>query len=121
MIENIPEKSKYSTIIDILLNSDYMSKINKINDEYLYWDKVKYQSPKDVNPIDFWNAVKYTRQIGKRDCRFFICNLFFHETNKMQESLHNFDINFGGTLASSSILNEKNRQYYLLSSTFEDP
>lgn len=120
MIENIPEKSKYSTIIDILLNSDYMSKINKINDEYLYWDKVKYQSPKDVNPIDFWNAVKYTRQIGKRDCRFFTCNLFFHETNKMQESLHNFDINFGCTLASSSILNEKNRQYYLLSSIMEE-
>ena len=38
----------------------------------------------------------------------------------MQELLHNFDINFGGTLASSNILSNKNKQYYLLSSIMEE-
>lgn len=38
----------------------------------------------------------------------------------MQERLHEFDMNFGGTLASSDIVSEKNHQYYLLSSIMEE-
>lgn len=38
----------------------------------------------------------------------------------MQERLHEFDMNFGGTLASSDIVSGKNHQYYLLSSIMEE-
>ena len=38
----------------------------------------------------------------------------------MQEILHDIDMNFGGVLASSSILSDKNKQYYLLSSIMEE-
>ena len=38
----------------------------------------------------------------------------------MQEILHNIDMNFGGVLASSSIIPDKNKQYYLLSSIMEE-
>ena len=49
MIEAPPTKSDSQEIFDILLNPMYVSEIEKINDEYLYWDKVKYHTPKGID------------------------------------------------------------------------
>ena len=38
----------------------------------------------------------------------------------MQKFLHEFDMNFGGTLLSSDTISSKNKQYYLLSSLMEE-
>ena len=120
MIEEAPEKGETSEVFHILMNPEYVSAIEKINDEYYYWDKVKYHVPKGLKPEDFWNAVKQTRIIGNNTYRFSVCSFFYKETNMMQSLLHNFDMNFGGTIASSNILSSKNRQYYLLSSIMEE-
>ena len=120
MIEEPPKKAESQEIFNILTNSEYSAEIDKINDEYLYWDKVKYHTPKNLAPEDFWNAVKRSRTIGRKIVNFFGIPFFYRETSKMQELLHNFDMNFGGTLASSNILSDKNRQYYLLSSIMEE-
>lgn len=120
MIEEPPKKARLSNSFFILTNPNYVSEIEKINNEYLYWDKAKYHVPKDLNPADFWNAVKQTRAIGCSTFKFSACSFFYKETSRMQEILHNFDMNFGGTLASSNILSNKNRQYYLLSSIMEE-
>ena len=120
MIEEAPKKGENISVLEILMNPEYVSAIEKINDEYYYWDKVKYHVPKGLKPEDFWNAVKQTRIIGNNTYKFSACTFFYRETNKMQELLHNFDMNFGGTIASSNILSNKNRQYYLLSSIMEE-
>ncbi|MCR5218499.1 Fic family protein [Treponema sp.] len=120
MIEEAPKTKGTHAVFDILTNPEYVSQIEKINNEYYYWDKVKYHVPKGVKAEDFWNAVKQSRLIGNKQFSFSACTFFYKETNKMQEYLHSFDMNFGGTLASSDILSDKNRQYYLLSSIMEE-
>ncbi len=33
--------------------------IENINRKYLYWDKVKYKTPAELDEADFWSAVKF--------------------------------------------------------------
>lgn len=120
MIEEAPNIPITSDILEILMNENYSHAVSKMNEEYLYWDKVKYQVPKGLKAEDFWSAVKYSRRLQTKTFKFSACNFFFTETSFMQESLHNFDMNFGGTLASSNILTDKNRHYYLVSSLMEE-
>ncbi len=120
MIENAPEYLITSKVFEILMDNDCNNSISKINDDYLYWDKVKYKVPKGVDKNDFWNAIKYSRYNNSKRFIFSSCTFFYKATNKMQEYLHNFDMNFGGTIASSDILSDKNKQYYLLSSIMEE-
>ncbi|MCR4712985.1 MAG: Fic family protein [Treponemataceae bacterium] len=120
MIEECPKESNMANILRIFLNNDNSSIIQKINDEYYYWDKVKYYTPKGIDPENFWAAVKYLRRTNYKLYPFYTCQLSLFETNKMQEILHNIDMNFGGVLASASIIPDKNKQYYLLSSIMEE-
>ena len=120
MIEECPKEFNMDNILRIFLNHENSSIISKINDEYYYWDKVKYHTPKGIAPEDFWAAVKYLRKSNYKLYPFYTCKLSLFETNKMQEILHNIDMNFGGVLASSSIIPDKNKQYYLLSSIMEE-
>ena len=119
MIEECPKISGIP-FTEILLNRDYASDISKMNDEYYYWDKVKYHSPEGIKPEVFWAAIKYSRTFNSKTYNFHSCIFSIFETTKMQEYLHNFDMNFGGTIASSDIISNKNRQYYLLSSIMEE-
>ncbi|MGN0730270.1 MAG: Fic family protein [Treponema sp.] len=120
MVEEAPNIPITSDILEILINENYSQAVSKMNEEYLYWDKVKYQVPKGLKAEDFWSAVKYSRRLQTKTFKFSACKFFFTETSFMQESLHNFDMNFGGTLASSNILTDKNRHYYLVSSLMEE-
>ncbi|MGN0739788.1 MAG: Fic family protein [Christensenellales bacterium] len=120
MIEEAPDSPITSDILEILMNENYAHAVFKINEEYLYWDKVKYLVPKGLKAEDFWSAVKYSRRLQTKTFKFSACNFSFTETSFMQESLHNFDMNFGGTLVSSNILTDKSRHYYLVSSLMEE-
>ena len=120
MLEKCPKQFSKNNILKIIFNTDNSDVISKINDEYYYWDKVKYHAPKGIKPEDFWASIKYLRKSNYKVYSFLTCTLSFFETNKMQEILHNIDMNFGGVLASSSIIPDKNRQYYLLSSIMEE-
>ena len=120
MIEECPKEFHIENILRIFLNNENAEAISKINDEYYYWDKVKYHTPKGIAQEDFWAAVKYLRKSNYKKYSFYTCELSLFETNKMQEILHNIDMNFGGVLASSSIIPDKNKQYYLLSSIMEE-
>ncbi|MGN0907219.1 MAG: Fic family protein [Bullifex sp.] len=120
MMEEAPNKPFTQNVLEILMDEKYAADISKINESYLYWDKVKYLVPKELNAEVFWSAVKYSRRIQATLFQFDTCTLFLKETQYMQEKLHEFDMHFGGTLTSSGILSEKNHQYYLLSSIMEE-
>lgn len=120
MVEEAPNIPITSDILEILMNENYSHVVSKMNEEYLYWDKVKYQVPKGLKAEDFWSAVKFSRRLQTKTFKFSACKFFFTETSFMQESLHYFDMKFGGTLASSNILTDKNRHYYLVSSLMEE-
>lgn len=120
MVEEAPNIPITSDILEILMNENYSHVVSKMNEEYLYWDKVKYQVPKGLKAEDFWSAVKFSRRLQTKTFKFSACKFFFTETSFMQESLHYFDMKFGGTLAASNIITDKNRHYYLVSSLMEE-
>ena len=119
MIEKPPvEKSLNHSVLSILINPKYRELIEDINRKYLYWDKVKYKIPAELDEADFWSAVKFSRQ--GRFLNFAGSSFTFTETSFMQQMLHEFDLNFGGTLLSLGSIPEKRREYYLLSSIAEE-
>lgn len=121
MIENPPELPFDGNALEILFDEKYSACLKKADDEYLYWNKAKYIVPKDVRPEDFWAAIKYSRRSKSRQIQFNNKYIFtFFETLFMQQSLHEFDMNFGGTLISSDTVSEKQRQSYLISSLMEE-
>ena len=66
MIEEAPNIPVTPDVLEILINEEYSRIVSKMNEEYLYWDKVKYQVPKGLKAEDFWSAVKYSRRLQTR-------------------------------------------------------
>jgi len=120
MIEDTPATKSTPEVFRLILNPKCMEAVERVNKDYLYWDKAKYHVPEGIKPEVFWNVVKISRSIHTRLLTFPCCSIRFSETPYIQESLHNFDMSFGGTLSSSSTISEKNRQYYLISSIMEE-
>ena len=120
MIEKAPEAEASDRIARLLLNPGYAEAIRKVNNDYLYWDKAKYQAPDGVKAEDFWSAVKLSRYLQSRFLRFPCCFVRYNETITIREALHGFDMRFGGSLSSGNTISENNRQYYLISSIMEE-
>lgn len=122
MIETAPDISakNIKKALMILTSPEYSRVLSKIDDEYLYWDRVKYLVPKNIEPAVFWQAVKLKRSMNRMDISFGSLNFHFTITGKMQQMLHEFDLNFGGSLGSSGVIPEKDHKIYLTSSIMEE-
>ena len=108
MIEKAPKVTIEKDTLDILISPDYRDAFDSIEKDYLYWDKAKYHFPKDIAPEKFWAAVKFSR-IG--DPIVFHRTIFYCKvTTYMQKFLHDFDMNFGGTIMSENTISSKNKQ-----------
>ena len=61
MIENPPKNTKSSSqnIIDILIDPQNQEQFQKIEKDYLYWDKAKYYKPKIQTMQIFGMQSKY--------------------------------------------------------------
>ena len=120
MIEKAPTANNSFDIVKLLLDPKVIDAMERVNKDYLYWDKAKYHVPEGVKPEDFWRAVKFSRSLNLQRQVFPCCSISFNEIPSIQEALHDFDMSFGGTLSSGSTISDKNRQYYLISSIMEE-
>lgn len=122
MIEPTPQINPKNTQEAFLLltNPTYNAYFSRVDEEYMYWDNVKYHTPPGVAPEVFWQAVKLRRQLNVIELQFGTLKFHFTITGKMQQLLHEFDMNFGGNLGSNSIIPEKDNKAYLLSSIMEE-
>ena len=120
MIENTPIFTVTKETFDLLLDNDLKPLFNKINTEYLYWDKVKYLAPKGVRPEDLWAAVKIIRNSNMKRVQLKDLTFSFMITEQMQKTLHEFDMNLGGNLGTLNIVPEKDHTFYLVSSIMEE-
>ena len=95
--------------------------IEKINDEYEYWDKVKYKNiPESCTSVqELWTRVKASR-ITTTIYTWDSYNVSFGLTNRMQRMCHEFDMKFGGSWGNSAVLSHENREQYLISSLMEE-
>ena len=94
--------------------------IDKINDEYLYWDKVKYLSIKDnISNNDLWACIKAYRLLSQKVV-WPKYHIVLSLSNQMQRFCHEFDMNFGGSWGTDYIAGDVNKKQYLISSLMEE-
>ena len=123
MIENPPVITNAISpveIIQILSTPKYREFLFKIEKEYPYWDKIKHIGTKELPADILWQVVKFSRLTYANFVKFGNYTFIFKISNYIQQLLHEFDMNFGGTLSGSTTITEKNKQYYLLSSIMEE-
>lgn len=123
MIESPPKVEDKDLIKAVLAQSDIATKdlVDKINDKYEYWSDIKYKKlPADIDShTDLWVNVKLSRRLRYIN----LWNKYgIHSsiTNYMQRVCHEFDMNFGGSWGNSSIINDNNKEQYLISSIMEE-
>lgn len=105
----------------VLLTDPKMRQLfQKISSGYLYWNKVKYLAPDDVDKQVLWQAVKIQRQLNAQSVRFGNYTFHFTITKNMLALLHDFDMNLGGSLGTQSIIPATDKSYYLISSIMEE-
>lgn len=94
--------------------------VHAINDDYEYWDKVKYKTlPQGYTSTDLWRFVVADRR--KSDIEVWKkYHIHFGLTSMMQQQCHNFDMNFGGSWGSTFIVQDEHKERYLISSLMEE-
>lgn len=111
----------YNQAIKLRTQLDLSEVIRKINDNYLYWDKVKYQqTATNVAPELLWVLTKLSRVLNAKKIQLGSYSFLYNVTDKIQKALHEFDLNFGGTLSSQTVIPEQDKNRYLISSIMEE-
>jgi len=119
MIESAPIFSNENSDFKILAKTRLSGLLKSINDEYLYWDKIKYKN-KEFTPEELWTAVKTERWLRSSKLAFGSYTFSFMTTDYIQKSLHTFDLNIGGSLGSNINIADTDKTKYLISSIMEE-
>lgn len=94
--------------------------VEKINEEYDYWDKVKYKPlPEGYTPTMLWTHVKAHR-LKRRIIAWNKYGINLCVTNKMQRMCHEFDMIFGSFWEAESSTEASEKMRYLASSLMEE-
>lgn len=123
MIEQPPKikQQNVSKAFKMLKDKDCLNRIRAINDNYYYWDKIKYQNIDcKYSPIDLWAAVKLSRKIDYKYLQFGAYSFSFTQTDFIQRVLHEFDLNIGGNLGVQKLIPKEDKDKYLISSIMEE-
>ena len=122
MIE-LPPKLDNKTLNKVLIGKSDIDAnliVDKINEDYDYWDKVKYKPlPNGYNSTMLWSHVKASRYKG----RIPIWNKYginLCVTNHMQRICHEFDMIFGSFWEADSVPDATEKMRYLASSLMEE-
>lgn len=123
-IEVAPVWSEHGNVNEAIRISnqfDIAEIIQKINNDYQYWDKVKYKKTKfDIEPHILWTIAKISRVLSAKTINFGDYSFKYNITDKIQKGLHEFDLNIGGNLGSNDIIPESDKKRYLISSIMEE-
>ncbi len=119
MIEAPPEIKKNGDIIPIMIKLENEAVIKDIQNNYLYWDKIKYKA-KTCNAEELWEAVKFLRYLRSSNIRFGKYKFGYVITDYIQRALHQFDLNIGGTLGSNIGIAETDKTKFMIRSIMEE-
>ncbi|WP_276169082.1 Fic family protein [Zobellia alginiliquefaciens] len=146
MMEKAPDLDGYNirVIQDFKNENVYTSlivpQLNKIEKDYLYWDKIKYvkkpnslemEYPEDY-PSEVWRLVKTQRMLNLRsyslrrwddDGRFpsrVGIDYKFYPNSSLQQKLHYLDFNFGAGIQKEKLLSDLDKDQYLNNALMEE-
>lgn len=127
-MKNLEKPPSYKVSTEIITKSLHFSMsshtkalLKKIEDDYLYWDKVKYKPiPFGTTAEDVWLVTKFERE--KQANPLYIGGETFHflQTARMQKALHEIDMKYGQNLFGGLDLSESEKKQYLVSSVMEE-
>ena len=127
MIEKAPEyKPESENILQKGLYNLVSKDINfqKIDREYLYWDKVKYLSFKTLTNKQVWRISKEKRFHLQKNISLeskFNPNYFNYNINEhLQQKLHYLDFNFGAGIQKEKLLSDLDKEQYLNNALMEE-
>ncbi|PIE51064.1 MAG: cell filamentation protein Fic [Flavobacteriales bacterium] len=118
-MEDAPKYIDKKEIISLLVEIQENGLLKKIQNDYLFWDKVKYKS-KSYVPEKLWSAIKLHRRLNAKKLDFGKYSFQFMVTDFIQQALHLFDMHFGGTLGSNIGIAETDKTKYIISSLIEE-
>ena len=125
MIEKAPKLTQ-KDLVRYYTNKGYSNDsavnvvIDKVNENYEYWDTVKYKKrPDNCSAEELWKRVKMSR-ILMTAYTWDKYKVSFGFTNKMQRLCHEFDMNFGQGWIYQPDITEDNKKQYLRSSLMEE-
>lgn len=119
MIEQAPKIEKTDQTIPLMVKFQMNGSLKKIQDEYLYWDKIKYKT-NDCTPLELWSTIKLFRLLRRKDVNFNSYNFHYVITDYIQKALHQFDMHIGGTLGSNIGIAETDKTKFIISSIMEE-
>ena len=94
--------------------------IDKINADYLYWDKVKYKPlPEGYTSQMLWTYVKASR-VRRVITVWDKYDIILCITSQMQRMCHDFDMKFGSFWEADNEPQSPEKKYYLSSSLMEE-
>lgn len=123
-IENAPNWSDdklFNEALKIRNRFDLEDLIRNINNDYLYWDKIKYKkTSNNIDPQILWTIVKLNRVLTAKTVKIGDNTFKYNTTDYIHKGLHEFDLNYGGSLSSETIISEDDKKRYLVSSIMEE-
>lgn len=125
MIESAPKLTQ-KDFSRLVLNNGYRKDsdvnilIDKANEDYEYWDTIKYKKrPECCSAEELWKRIKVSR-ILMTAYTWDKYAVSFGFTNKMQRLCHEFDMHFGQGWMYHPEITEENKSQYLKSSLMEE-
>lgn len=126
-LETAPDIMIFKTAKDFERMSQFIFKqefndlVTQVNENYYYWDKVKYlELPAGVTHDDLWAIARIRRQATPYKVEIGDNSFTWNLTGKIQELLHMMDMNIGGSLESRSLIQKDEKNRYLISSIMEE-
>lgn len=119
MLELPPITNYDNNTISLLTEMKISGELKQINDEYLYWDKLKYKS-KSIDPVQYWSVVKLSRTLNRQYLTFGNYSFNFNITDNIQRLLHHFDLHIGGNLGSNIGIADTDKTKFMISSLMEE-
>ena len=121
MIEKAPEKLIEEKLLYLKESPSNEYFFNKIEEDYLYWDKVKYVSASDT--VQIWKEVKLIRNLIGRSISIKgkkYIELKYGINDFLQQKLHYLDFNFGAGIQKEQLLSDLDKHKYLSNALMEE-
>ncbi len=119
MIEQAPNIIQREQTLKLIEKLQKNGELQKIQNEYLYWDKIKYKA-KDCSPVELWSEIKFFRTFGRKEIKFQSYKFSFVLTDYIQKFLHLFDTLIGSELLINIGVEDNEKYKFTVSSLMEE-
>lgn len=114
----------FEEIFKVFKDTEFFGKLHEIEKDYPYWEEFKYKTRgMKYDPVTLWKCTKMTRASTSKTLKISATEGFvfkYNSNSKIQELLHQFDLNLGGKLEGGAIVPNEDKERILISSIMEE-